>query len=330
MRPEVGAESGPRAHGIRKMPAGQDEELAALFRDLREALNASPEVLARQLDTTPDVIAALEQGNVLGLPAWPETDRIISSYAALLGLDASPILRRIIAHLQSYAPEEPGEPPTAPPPPETREPKRHPLEISSFSLPEPEPKPPPPPRPEPPRAPPAPAPSPPWAPPPREWAKPVAPPPPAEAPETAWTQPASPERAMIPSPRPRPPVAPPRERPAEPEADANFDPPLTPTTDDAPAGPGRTQEPRAADAPRPEPDAPKSVRFWPGLKPYITSPARIAAIVGVVIAIWLIAGNTDRLMSGMPESLLWLTRGIDGDASDDPRSRKADRLPSRY
>lgn len=45
--------------------------------------------------TRPDVIYALEGGRFEGLPAWPETSRIVIAYTALAGIDGRPVLAAI-------------------------------------------------------------------------------------------------------------------------------------------------------------------------------------------------------------------------------------------
>lgn len=69
--------------------------IARLFVDLRGALRATPHQVAAQLMTRPDVIYALEGGRFEGLPAWPETSRIVIAYTALAGIDGRPVLAAI-------------------------------------------------------------------------------------------------------------------------------------------------------------------------------------------------------------------------------------------
>jgi hypothetical protein len=83
------------------MPAGYDAEVAELFRDLRAASGMSETDLAAQLATRLEVVQALEQGAIYALPPWPETCRVISTYGTLLNLDVRPLLRRIYAQVEA-------------------------------------------------------------------------------------------------------------------------------------------------------------------------------------------------------------------------------------
>jgi hypothetical protein len=88
-------------HGIKEMPAGYDAEVAELFRDLRAATTLTEMDLAGRLGTRPDVVQALEQGALYALPPWPETCRVVNAYGAMLNLDVRPLLRRIYAQLEA-------------------------------------------------------------------------------------------------------------------------------------------------------------------------------------------------------------------------------------
>jgi hypothetical protein len=88
-------------HGIEEMPAGYDAEVAELFRDLRSASGMSEADLAAQLATHPEVVQALEQGALYALPPWPETYRVVATYGTLLNLDVRPLLRRIYAQVDA-------------------------------------------------------------------------------------------------------------------------------------------------------------------------------------------------------------------------------------
>jgi Helix-turn-helix domain len=91
----------PHIHGIEEMPAGYDAEVAELFRDLRSASGLSEADLAAQLATRPEVVQALEQGALYALPPWPETYRVVATYGTLLNLDVRPLLRRIYAQVDA-------------------------------------------------------------------------------------------------------------------------------------------------------------------------------------------------------------------------------------
>lgn len=88
-------------HGIKEMPSGYDAEVAELFRDLRSASNLTETDLAARLGTRIEVVQALEQGALYALPPWAETCRIVNGYGAMLQLDVRPLLRRIYAQLEA-------------------------------------------------------------------------------------------------------------------------------------------------------------------------------------------------------------------------------------
>jgi transcriptional regulator with XRE-family HTH domain len=99
--PSDGEDDTSRLHirGIKEMPAGQDEELATIFREMRRAANVPREKMARRLKTSIETLDALESGAIFALPPWPELSRIVTAYAAMLGLDSRPLLRRLEAQL---------------------------------------------------------------------------------------------------------------------------------------------------------------------------------------------------------------------------------------
>jgi len=84
---------------ISDITASHDAELADLFSEMREATGLEVDALADHLHTTPDVIAALERGEIAALPDWEHTKEVVSAYAALLKLDPRPVLRRIMVQL---------------------------------------------------------------------------------------------------------------------------------------------------------------------------------------------------------------------------------------
>ena len=88
-------------HGITEMPASYDAEVAELFRDLRAASNMSEADLAATLSTRVEVVQALEQGALFALPPWTETCRVVAGYGTLLNLDVRPLLRRIYAQIEA-------------------------------------------------------------------------------------------------------------------------------------------------------------------------------------------------------------------------------------
>ena len=83
------------------MPSGYDAEVAELFRDLRAATALSEMDLAARIGTRPEVVQALEQGALHALPPWAETCRVVNAYGAMLNLDVRPLLRRIYAQLEA-------------------------------------------------------------------------------------------------------------------------------------------------------------------------------------------------------------------------------------
>jgi cytoskeletal protein RodZ len=93
-------------------------EVGRFFRDLRQAFRASQDQIAEHLATRADIVAALEAGYVRGLPPWPETCRIVRSYAALAGLDPRPALHSLEMLMQAevYAPAAPLRPRREPAP----------------------------------------------------------------------------------------------------------------------------------------------------------------------------------------------------------------------
>lgn len=77
--------------------------IARFFRDLRRALCVTPHQAAAYLLTHPEVIDALETGNLSHLPAWPETARIVMAYAAWAGIDGRPVLSAIAGVVRQAA-----------------------------------------------------------------------------------------------------------------------------------------------------------------------------------------------------------------------------------
>ena len=90
-------------HGIRVCTNVNDEEIGALFCEMRRALNVPLETIAQRLNAPLDVLQALEAGNVSRIDDWSTASRIVTGYAGLLKLDANPILRRIAIHMAPTA-----------------------------------------------------------------------------------------------------------------------------------------------------------------------------------------------------------------------------------
>lgn len=70
-------------------------DVGRFFRGLRQIFPLSREQIAQRLATHADIIAALEAGDVRALPPWPETCRIVRTYAGFARLDPRPILHSI-------------------------------------------------------------------------------------------------------------------------------------------------------------------------------------------------------------------------------------------
>ena len=105
---------GSRLHlrSIRELASRQDApppdgEIAELFREMRQTTGLSLQETARELQTQPATIELLEQGRLSLLPPWDETSRIIGSYTKMLGLDADPVMRRVMLQLPRDHPRRP-------------------------------------------------------------------------------------------------------------------------------------------------------------------------------------------------------------------------------
>ena len=94
-------------------PAGRDDQVGQMFRNMRAAMGVSRETIARRLATAPSTIDNFEAGAVSALPHWKETARIVRSYCELLRMAPEPILRRIHDRLLAIAsqPRSPDPPP---------------------------------------------------------------------------------------------------------------------------------------------------------------------------------------------------------------------------
>ena len=321
-------------HGIREMPAGYDAEVAELFRDLRAASALSETDLAARLGTRADVVQALEQGALYALPPWPETCRVVNAYGALLNLDVRPLLRRIYAQLEAGIVElRPKAMPDVPVmmPPETNDfafadkpataSGPSPLDIQWTPDPLPSrqqpPSPSPLPRaPSPPQAP--------WsnaAPSPQAWPGATSPP----KPQAPWSNPA-PQRQAPPQPQPPQPdrrsPQPPRPMQAaqapQPQVRPQQPPPRQPAQPQSPPPP--PAEFTATDSPTPEP-----VEEKPKRKPALLKWGVVALLISIMaFGVWMVLGN----QTGPSGARAPGASGSQVLDPDDPRSRKADRLPS--
>ena len=314
-------------HGIKEMPAGYDAEVAELFRDLRSASGLTEADLAAQLATRPEVVQALEQGALYALPPWPETYRVVATYGTLLNLDVRPLLRRIYAQVDAgvvgLAPKSmPDVPFMAPPENVEREyqgqaPQAGPHAGEAFSPPPQQPSPPPQRAPQ--SAPDRRAPQRPPQPPQSAQMRPQSQPQAQPSLRQPQPQPPPQQRGAPPAPsRPTPPQPPPLPRPSQ------FAPPRE---GKAPAGP---QLPQATPAlpPRGAPlsleDAPTK-KTWPW-KPIIKWGVVALVILGIVVGAWMWLAQPNLLGSGKAPGAKSTNKGAPTDPND-PRSRKADRLP---
>ncbi len=71
------------------------ELIARFFADLRRALRLTLPQAAYYLQVRPEIIEALETGQVEYLPPWPETARIVMTYASMASVDGRPALNAI-------------------------------------------------------------------------------------------------------------------------------------------------------------------------------------------------------------------------------------------
>lgn len=88
-------------------------EVARFFQDLRRALRLTPAQTAQALATRVDIIVALEAGQIGSLPPWPETCRIVRTYAGFAGLDPRPVLHSL-EQLYASVPRVPAKAPRGP------------------------------------------------------------------------------------------------------------------------------------------------------------------------------------------------------------------------
>jgi len=75
---------------------GRDEQLGAVFRQMRAVTGLNEAALARKLGTDVSVIMDLEAGIADGLPAWRELAAIVERLAFVTAVDPSPILTRLM------------------------------------------------------------------------------------------------------------------------------------------------------------------------------------------------------------------------------------------
>jgi hypothetical protein len=319
-------------HGITEMPAGYDAEVAELFRDLRSASGLSEADLAAQLATRTEVVQALEHGALYALPPWPETYRVVATYGTLLNLDVRPLLRRIYAQVDAgVVGLEPKAMPDVPfmAPPDHAEhefqgqpAKAQPQPAESFSMP--------------PRQP-APAPA----------------RPPQAAPDRRGP---APRQAQSPQPQPRPqpqPQQPPplphqqqpppwapqqRGAPSGPPRGVAPQPPQPPQSRTPPGPQREARVPSPAQQPQPRPAVPlptaaleekPAKKRWPW-KAIIKWGVAALVILGIAAGLWLWLAKPGGLLGSAPGQPGAKTSNKNAPTTtdpNDPRSRKADRLP---
>jgi hypothetical protein len=81
--------------------------IARFFIDLRQALRLTVPQAAQYLQVRPEVVEALETGQVEYLPPWQETAAIVMTYTSMAGVNGRPALNAIsglISYLSSSAP----------------------------------------------------------------------------------------------------------------------------------------------------------------------------------------------------------------------------------
>ena len=341
-------------HGMTEMPAGSDAEVASLFRDLRVASNLTEADLAARIAAPVEVVQALEQGALYALPPWPETCRVVNAYGTMLNLDTAPLLRRIYAQLEAGIVElgpkaVPDVPVMAPPAPQATAPAQVPQAPSPIPWPNGQPQA----APQhaaPPQAPQAqaPSPQPAWqaaAPPlpqggiggvhqqapiaaPPQAAPPVAPPPPRapispqapSAPDAAFSPNASWQGGPQAAPQLQPGQAVPSS-PAQPQAQFSPEQPGQGLPDQPSAEPLTGEDASmggSAGELAPAPARKKSPLLKLGLVAVL--------ILLMLVGIWTVFGDSTGSSS---------SSGSSGTSDpvlgpDDPRSRKADRLPDNF
>jgi hypothetical protein len=339
------------------MPAGYDAEVAELFRDLRAASGLSEADLAGHLATRVEVVQALEQGAIYALPPWPETCRVVATYGTVLNLDVRPLLRRIYAQVEAgiveLAPKPMPEMPFMAPPEEMNRDVQQPARSPAPRGPEPLPQPPRQAAPPPPRAP--------QPPPDRRAQQPQQPsapqsPPPPQRP--SMPQPQMPQMQPRLQPQPSPPQwQPPQQMPQQPQwqpPQQMPQPPQWQLPQQLPQQPlWEPPQPRGASPPQARPTLPPpplpqppqaraapSPRAAPAEPQKPAKPPRsrlgllkwglaVLAVLGVAFGLWHWLLGPSLFGSSKPQPGGKPAQGAQPSPGDpnDPRSRKADRLP---
>lgn len=294
----LGVRSIKEASGLR------DEELAVIFKEMRRASGITQEQIAGRLATGVNTIEALETGALSDLPEWQEIKRIVTTYAAQLGLDSRPILRRMQGQL-GVADDE-----TASPEPRQPAPEPQASEPQSPGTAAPSPKP---------RATPTGLPMPPSA----------SAVPPAAQPATPDGARKPPGDAVPPKPgKPDPSVRPEQSRkPSEPKRSAR------------PEAPSRSSATPAPETAKPEPPKTGAVRRF--AKAAVNWSLLVVFVAALGAGIWYAAQNPRKAwnaIDGLPDPVPGLVRaawemvrplenGNSGSRVSDPDKRRSDKLP---
>lgn len=80
----------------------RDEQISDLFSTMGQASGFSSRQLAQQLQTSEKLITALEEGALGALPEWEQLAGVIANYASFMNVDERPILRRLREKLTEY------------------------------------------------------------------------------------------------------------------------------------------------------------------------------------------------------------------------------------
>lgn len=98
----------PASYSPPHLPTGEeeedyaDEQISALFTAMGRASQLTRDVIAIRLQTSSEIIAALEAGHLAKLPEWDELSELVERYAAFMNIDERPILRRLREQLTEH------------------------------------------------------------------------------------------------------------------------------------------------------------------------------------------------------------------------------------
>lgn len=79
-----------------------DPQISALFTAMGQASQLSHSQLAARLQTSPNLISALENGSLNELPQWEEIEPVITRYAEFMNIDDRAIVRRLREQLTEH------------------------------------------------------------------------------------------------------------------------------------------------------------------------------------------------------------------------------------